>query len=156
MADLFGQLEAALRFHGLPVTAQRRIVLEAIAACRGEHPTADKVLARARALHPDVSRATVYRTLERLAELDVLRIVCHPGPAVRYDPDLGRHHHLVCRACRKIVDLRAPELDHVPLPAGIPQGFAISDYSIEFQGLCRECRRRRQRGASHTKHSRRG
>ncbi len=142
MADILAELESVLRLHGVPVTLQRRLVLEAVAALRDAHPTADAVLANLHARHPEVSRATVYRTLERLADLKVLRRVSHPGPAVRYDPDLARHHHLVCRGCRKIVDYHAPELDRIALPDGDPEGFCISDYSILFEGLCGKCRRR--------------
>lgn len=135
------ELERLLRAQGLPLTVQRRIVLEAVLE-RTDHPSADRIHQDIRASHPEVSRATVFRTLEKLTELGVLRRVCHPGSSVRYDPKAERHHHLVCLRCAKMVDFSDPKLDALALPPKGVQGFQISDYSIQFRGLCDDCRTR--------------
>lgn len=138
------QRDALVRVDGLVLTVQRRAILETILP-RTEHPTADRVFALVRASHPEIGRATVYRTLEKLNALGIIRKVCHPGAAVRYDPCTERHHHLVCRRCGAMVDVEVPEMHAIALPAKLAQGFDIEDYSIQFRGVCKGCRRRRRR-----------
>lgn len=135
------EAERLLRGRGLYLTVQRRLVLETVLG-RMDHPSAERVYREIRASHPEVSRATVYRTLEKLADLGLLGKVCHPGPATRYDPKTERHHHLVCTRCERVIDWTAPGLDAIPLPTRAPGGFQVRDYSIHFRGLCGECRRR--------------
>ena len=133
---------------GLVLTRQRRAILEAIAH-RDDHPTAAGIFALVSARHPGTSRATVYRTLEKLAALGIIRKVCHPGAVVRYDPRPERHHHLLCRLCGAMIDVEAPGIQVTALPAKPVQGFVIEDYAIEFRGVCGVCRRgnRRTRAA---------
>ena len=135
-------LEAACHLHGLPLTVQRRVILEALAA-RTDHPTADDILEDVRRRLPEVSRTTVYRVLDTLVRLGLAVRICHPGASARFDPRTERHHHLVCVQCEKVVDLHVPALSALPLPNTRSVSFAISDYSIHFRGLCGDCRGRR-------------
>lgn len=143
-------LAAVCRAHGLPLTVQRRTVLEALLA-RDDHPTADQILADVRARLPGVSRTTVYRVLDTLVGLDLAVKICHPGAGVRFDAKTGRHHHLVCLRCEKMVDLHEPALDALPLPDARRVGFEVRTYSIHFRGLCADCRRGRTRTTARTR-----
>ena len=131
------KLQALCRQHGLYMTNQRRAVLVALAP-RLDHPTADQILDDVRRRTPGISRTTVYRVLEAMVRTGVVRKVCNPGAAVRYEVETKRHHHLVCLNCEKIVDLRDPTLDALPLPSK-RSGFRIADYAIQFRGLCARC-----------------
>jgi Fur family peroxide stress response transcriptional regulator len=132
-------LEQLCRQGGMPLTAQRRAVL-AVVLERGDHPTADQVFADLRSRRSGVSRATVFRTLETLARIGVLAEAALPGPAVRYDRRVERHHHLVCLRCRQAVDLLDPRLDRLRLPDTSKHGFEAADFSVQIRGLCRSCR----------------
>ena len=134
------EFEARCRRLGLPVTTQRRAVLRALAR-RADHPTADQLYEDLRESHPDLSRTTVYRVLDALVRLGVVRRASHPGAAVRYDALITRHHHLVCTACGAMADLPAPALDTLPAPRSVPPGFELVDYSVYFHGTCSACRR---------------
>jgi len=140
-AARLGELEAACRRHGVPLTVQRRVVLEELAG-RTDHPTADQLLIDVRTRLPGVSRTTVYRVLETLVRLGLAVKTCTPGSAVRFDPRTERHHHLVCLQCERVIDLHAPSLDGLRVSAVRTAGFEISDYSVHFRGTCPECRRR--------------
>ncbi len=131
------ELEQLCRQHGLPVTVQRRVILESLSA-RADHPTADHIFDDVRRRYPEISRTTVYRVLETLVRVGIARKVCHPGAAARYEMDTRRHHHLVCLNCEAMVDLEDPSLDDLALP-GKDLGFYIEDYSIQFRGLCSKC-----------------
>ncbi|MCU0981741.1 MAG: transcriptional repressor, partial [Pirellulaceae bacterium] len=90
---------------------------------------------------PGLSRTTVYRVLDTLVELGVVRRLPHAGSGARFDGKIQRHHHLVCRKCGCIIDIETSSLDGLHVPAGERQGFEIADYSVHFVGLCQECRR---------------
>ncbi len=136
----------ACKAQGLPLTIQRRAVLEELAAVSG-HPTADEVHARVSKRVPGLARATVYRALDALVGAGVARRVLHSGAAIRYEVKTHRHHHLVCTGCGKIVDLEDPALDNLPVPETGEHGFSIDDYTVQFFGRCPACtagRRRRR------------
>jgi len=133
------RFEEACRSRGIPVTVQRRTVFEALLDNQA-HPTADEVYEIVRRRLPDVSRTTVYRILETFVQLGLVMRVCHPGSAVRFDPKMHQHHHLVCTQCEKILDFEDRSLDQIPLPNTRPSGFEIQTYHIHFRGLCAECR----------------
>jgi Fur family transcriptional regulator, peroxide stress response regulator len=138
--DSLRRLEEICREKGLPVTSQRRTVLEVLLR-RSDHPTADQVYEAVQAGLPQISRRTVYRVLDTLVEFDLIRRVHHPGAVARFDGMIHRHHHLVCTRCHKILDLESSALDDMPLPAGKPQGFVIHDFSVQFMGVCPDCRK---------------
>lgn len=122
----------------LPLTIQRRAVLEELVAVAG-HPTAEEVYERVRIKVPGISRATVYRVLETLVEAGLSRRVFHPGAAARFEVKTQRHHHLVCAGCGKIIDLEDPALDNLPFPDARKLGFSIDDYTVQFYGRCPAC-----------------
>ncbi len=128
--------------HGLPLTIQRRVILKALVD-RDDHPTADQIFEDIKALTPGVSRTTVYRALETLVRLGVARKAKHYKAAARFDANTGRHHHLVCLKCDKMADLDDPSLDQIGLPHPRRTGFEIIDYSVYFEGLCSECRQKK-------------
>ena len=98
------EFEAECRRRGLAVTIQRRTVFGELSG-RKDHPTADQVYDSVRGRLPGLSRTTVYRVLETLVDAGLARKVHHAGGVARFDPMTGRHHHLVCDACGRLVDL---------------------------------------------------
>lgn len=136
-------LEEICRERGLPLTNQRRTVLEVLLQ-RNDHPTADQIFEMVQERSPRISRRTVYRVLDTLAELGLIRRVHHPGATARFDGKTHRHHHLVCIRCNKIIDLKSPGLDDISLPKGKPQGFEIYDFSVQIMGTCPDCQKKRK------------
>jgi len=130
--------ERECRSRGLALTVQRRTVFEELEG-RHDHPTADQVYESAHDRLPSLSRTTVYRVLETLVETGFARKVHHPDAVVRFDPATERHHHLVCESCGRLVDLDDSVVPPVPIPELEGTGFRIRDYSVSFNGLCRNC-----------------
>ena len=139
------QFEQACRTQGLPVTTQRRTVLEMILE-REDHPTADQVYEQVRTRLPSLSRTSVYRILDTLVRLGIIAKICHPGAATRFDPKIRQHHHLICMHCDKILDLEDQQLDNIPRPNVRGSGFKIHDYHIHFRGLCADCASKQMKG----------
>jgi Fur family transcriptional regulator, stress-responsive regulator len=125
-----------LRSRGWRLTAQRRVIAEVMT---GEHVhvTADDVFERSRAVLPEVSRATVYNTLNELVGMGELHEMTHADGRKRYDPNVEeRHHHLVCVDCGRILDVRA---DAPQLPADERHGFELVDVEVTFRARCPDC-----------------
>jgi Fur family transcriptional regulator, stress-responsive regulator len=129
-------LVARLRDRGWRLTAQRRVIAEAMT---GEHVhlTADEVFERARQALPEVSRATVYNTLHELVGMGELLEMTHADGRKRYDPNVAvRHHHLVCVDCGQMLDVTA---DEPRLPDDQRHGFELLDIEVTFRARCPDC-----------------
>ncbi len=133
--------EKLCRERGVPLTVQRRVILESLAP-REDHPTADQVFGDVAQRLPGLSRTTVYRVLETLVEMGVIHKASHLGSAARYDPNTERHHHLTCLSCHKVMDVEDGTLQRLQLPKAQAKGFAIRDYSVHFKGYGPECLRK--------------
>ena len=144
--------EALCRERGLPLTVQRRAVLETLLA-RRDHPTAEQIHAAVAERLRGISRATVYRILEVLVRAGVVRKVWHAAAGARFEIAARRHHHLVCVACDTVKDFEDPGLEDLEPSLGRRFGFRLMDYSIQFLGLCRDCAAR-PRSSRRVKHAR--
>lgn len=135
----YKRLATACRREGIPVTVQRRIIYSALLE-RDDHPTVEQVFAQVKERIPGVSRTTVYRTLETLANLGLVRRTNHFAASVRFDGNMARHHHLVCMACGNIIDLPDSTTTVANLRDVRRSGFLLRDYSIYFEGFCSDCK----------------
>ena len=133
------RFEQLCREQGVPFTVQRRVILESVLDL-DDHPTADQVHEVVCSRIPGISRTTVYRTLETLAQMGVITKACHPGKPVRYDTRIEVHHHLVCLRCDEVVDIFDEHLDALPIPDTSESGFEVSDFRVQLRGVCRRCR----------------
>jgi len=136
--DLF---EERCRQQGIPCTVQRRAVLDIILDS-DHHPTTDQVFDVVRDRVPGISRTTVYRTLETLVRMDIITKTCHPGSAVRYDPRVEIHHHLVCLYCDDVIDIDSEQLNLLPVPDTSKEEFDVFDFRVQLRGICRNCKKK--------------
>lgn len=124
---------------GLPLTAQRRALLEVLSG-RDDHPTVDQIYAELTESIPEVSRTTVYRSLETLAGLGLLNRVEHPGSSVRFDPNNEPHHHFLCSACGALSDLQQDALSGTSHLAYLGEGGGrVEEISVLVRGRCHGC-----------------
>ncbi len=94
-----------LRKRGYRLTPQRFMILSVIQEAE-EHLSIDQITERVQERNPYVSLSTIYRTLELLRELGLVRENHLPGEQPHYEAAEGKaHHHLVCRNCRAIIHL---------------------------------------------------
>lgn len=140
--EKLNRFEQLCREKGIPLTVQRRVILESLAV-REDHPTADQVFEGVASRLPGLSRTTVYRVLETLVEMGVVDKASHLGSAARYDPNTERHHHLTCVQCHRVVDLEEQALPALKLSLAKTGQFEILDYSVHFRGYCRDCAKKK-------------
>lgn len=121
--------------HGHRVTSPRRRVIDAVLG--HERPfTAEQIVAEA----PDAGRATVYRTLELLASVDVLnRILQADGHPAYVVGSPGHRHHLVCSGCGATVSFTACPVDELVENLRESTHYAIAGHHLEVFGTCPTC-----------------
>jgi len=122
---------------GLKRTPQRLAILEYLEG-NTSHPSAEDVYRHVRRRFPTISLATVYKTLETLRDRGYVRELAIDPARRRYDPDTSEHHHLICTACRRVVDIASPVA--LSVPAEGLCGFELLGSHVEFYGLCPSCR----------------
>jgi Fur family peroxide stress response transcriptional regulator len=140
-------LETISRQRNLPVTVQRRVVLDALLD-RHDHPTVDQLYEDVKERMPGVSRTTIYRALETLVDLGLARRTNHFEASARFDGNTDHHHHLVCRSCNRVTDIDHPSLNKFAPPSLGNIAFEVLDYSIHLEGLCAKCQKSGAKAAS--------
>lgn len=133
------EVAGVFRKAGLPLTVQRLVVYERLAGSN-DHPSAETLYKALKPRYPSLSLATVYKTLQTLGKLGLVREVASPSHQTRYDALTGVHHHAVCSRCGKIEDLFDPSLD--VLHCSLSSGFQAEGHSVNFHGLCAGCSKR--------------
>lgn len=121
------------------VTAPRR-ALSSLIARRSGHFTANDLIADAH-LRKVAGRATVFRTLDLLAEQGALERIDLPSGEHAYvacAPE-EHHHHVVCRNCGKSVEVADSGLQSVVGEIARRSGYAIDAHRLELFGLCPTC-----------------
>ena len=128
-----------LREQGSRVTAQREAILK-IFEEYGDHLGADDVYNLLLKRKKPISKSTVYRTLELLTGIGILRKLEFNGGVYRYElsEPSSNHHHAVCTRCGKIIDLKFEEVSELFKKAE-KMGFFVNNYSIILYGLCPSC-----------------
>jgi Fur family ferric uptake transcriptional regulator len=142
LAEPWNEVPTRMRRRGLRWTPQRRTVIEVLAHSRG-HVTAAELVERCRELDPATTPSTVYRTLDVLEELGLVRHghaadgreEFHVGPAVE------EHAHLVCHACGGRWELPRDRAAEVLRAFAAVDGFEPDLAHTTIVGTCGACRR---------------
>lgn len=129
------QVESAIgkmRGRGYKATPQRVSVLEALAS--EQHQSLEEIKGRC----PEVGLVTVYRTLDLLGQLGLVRRL-DLGDGPRYELAEDHHHHLICESCGDISEFEECPLNLKLLPS-VRADFEVRSHSLEVYGRCSECR----------------
>jgi Fur family ferric uptake transcriptional regulator len=127
-----------LRRHGVQVTAQRLAVLAAVS--RQQHGTADDVAKAVRAEIGVISRQAVYDALGLLADKGLIRRIQPAGSPARYEDRAGdNHHHLICRACGRMVDVDCAVGSAPCLTPADDSGYEVDEAEVVYWGRCPKC-----------------
>jgi Fur family ferric uptake transcriptional regulator len=122
-------------------TRARRAVITAICEAGGQVSPAT-LLTRGRAHHPELGLVTVYRTLDLLLGLNLVRKLhlddgCHSYAAATH----LHGHHVICQRCQRAVEFEGCNLDAVVAAVQAQTGFEVRMHWLELFGVCPECQR---------------
>jgi Fur family ferric uptake transcriptional regulator len=134
------EAERRLAERGLRLTPQRSAVFGALLRSH-RCLSAAQVHEAARRESPDLGLMTVYRTLDILAGMGVVRRVHGSDRCEAFVPALEHHGHaVVCTSCGRASEFTQCHLDAVAAAAARETGFTIADHFLQFSGVCGECR----------------
>lgn len=118
-------------------TRQRLAVEETLASVSGFR-SAQEIHAM---LNGSVGLATVYRTLQRLADADDVDVMRTPeGEAIYRRCSPTHHHHLVCRTCGRTVEVDGPAVERWASSVAAEHDFVDVQHTLEIFGTCTSCR----------------
>jgi Fur family ferric uptake transcriptional regulator len=119
------------------ITPSRLAVAKAVLD-RSGHFSVDDILVQL----PGVGRATVFRTMKLLSEMDILCRVLLEDGSLRYRVShrQDHHHHLVCISCASVQELDACIDPEVLGDLARSTGYEIEGHWLEFFGRCAACR----------------
>lgn len=128
---------------GYKWTGQREQVLRALLNCCSQHVSAEELHAILEQKQADVGLATVYRTLDVLAEVGIVHRLMFGDGCSRYElaDDLHHHHHLICNRCNQVWEVPLDLLGKLERKIERDYHFSITGHHLKFFGLCARCRR---------------
>ncbi|RNL77490.1 Fur family transcriptional regulator [Nocardioides marmorisolisilvae] len=127
-----------LRASGHRLTPQRELVLAAVETLG--HATPDEVYAEVRTRSEAINLSTVYRTLELLNELGLIKHAHLTDRAPTYHAAGGHEHaHLVCRGCHKVISVGTGKFEAALKSLVDEQGFTPDYGHLSVFGQCADC-----------------
>jgi len=128
-------IEKRIAEKGIRPTRQRLRVLAYLAdiPC---HPTVDQIYSALRQDMPDLSRTTVYNTLDVFLKAGLVRSLTISSHEACYEYALNQHSHFLCEHCGKIYDFN---ISITPITDHDLDGFQIHDKHVYFKGICPKC-----------------
>ena len=121
-------------------TRQRRAITEALADAP-DFQSAQDIHDTLRHAGDKVGLATVYRTLQAMAEAGEVDVLKGAGGESAYRRcSTHHHHHLVCRSCGRTVEVTGPAVEKWADAVAREHDFAEVSHSLELFGICAECR----------------
>jgi Fur family ferric uptake transcriptional regulator len=120
-------------------TRQRAAVSALLAEVEGFH-SAQQLHAMLRERGERVGLTTVYRTLQGLSDSGEVDVMRPPGGEHLYRRcSEGHHHHLVCRACGRTVEVAGPAVESWATRVAAAHGYADVSHTLEIFGTCPDC-----------------
>lgn len=127
---LFDNLFAA---KGIKMTEQRWIIIQAVGQSK-DHPDADQVCARAKAMDSEIGIATVYRTLTLLADLEIIQQHDFGDGRARYEIQTDHHHHLIDTDTGSVVEFKNDDLEKIKQTIASELGYELTGHRLELYG----------------------
>jgi Fur family transcriptional regulator, ferric uptake regulator len=137
-------------------TRARRAVLAALCEANGQ-ATPAQLLALGRTHQPNLGLITVYRTLEILSALGLVRklhldegcstYALSPAGVLHADSEMARSthaahahsHHVICQRCHRATEFAGCDVDAIVAAVEAQTGYRVREHWLEMFGLCPDC-----------------
>lgn len=136
---------AHLERKNLRNTVERFTILEEIYS-RKDHFEADQLYVSLKKKRGNVSRATVYNTLELLVSCDLVKKHQFGRNQAQFEKSFGykQHDHVICVDCKKVVEFCDPRIQQIKTMVGELLNFKITHHSLNCYGICSACQIQRE------------
>ena len=133
-----GSLRSTLHERGMRMTPQRQLVLDAVRELG--HATPEAICKKVQGTAPTVNITTVYRALDLLEQLGLVRHTHLGHGAPTYSAEEHEHVHLACHRCGRIDEVAIELLDELGKLLLAERGFELDPTHLALSGTCRNCR----------------
>lgn len=127
------QLEKACSEAGLKMTDQRKTILRILSEAE-DHPSIEELHARVKKADPSVSMATMYRTMNTLAELELVTKHEFKETFARFELNTDHHHHLIDVETGDVIEFTNTELEAIKEKIAESLGYELVDHTLELYG----------------------
>lgn len=125
---------------GLRMTGQRRVIAQVLED-NADHPDVEELYARASALDPNISLATVYRTVKLFEEAGILdKLEFGDGRARYEDAERDHHDHLIDLNTGEVIEFVDPEIEALQEKIAQKLGYELRGHRLELYGVPRKPR----------------
>ncbi|NJK88555.1 MAG: transcriptional repressor [Myxococcales bacterium] len=138
--DVLSILREYVAKNGLKFTRQRELIADVFFKAGG-HLKVEDLLERVREVDPQVSLATVYRTMKLLTECGLAEPHRFRDGHTRYEPSEGEdehHDHLICTECGRIVEFFNSDIERLQEQIAASFGFQVHHHRMELYGTCND------------------
>lgn len=104
------------------------------------HPNVETIYKEVLKKNDKISLATVYRNLEKLYKSNLITKVVLPNKQERFDGNIEKHYHAVCKDCGEIIDIFIDYFDEIDKLTQEKTGIKIFDHDILFTTICSKCK----------------
>ncbi|MCI5824044.1 MAG: transcriptional repressor [Candidatus Gastranaerophilales bacterium] len=115
---------------------QRELIYEQLKS-NPIHPTAEEVYLQLKPHHPNISLATVYRNLNKLAESSIIKKIQGLDASDRFDHNTHEHYHFICEKCRRVYDVNLELLSYINDKV---KDRNIKSFDLLLKGICNNCK----------------
>lgn len=139
--ELLEEFKALLKKNGEKFTIQREVILETLYNSH-EHLTPEALHQLIQKERPELKTgiATIYRTLSRLEESDMVTSLSFGAQGKKYELGAKDHHdHMICTKCGKITEFVDEEIEKRQHTIAEKFGFEMLDHSMQIYGICKKC-----------------
>lgn len=135
------KLAGILRDNGFKVTPQRLAVYEVLADSH-THPNAEMLYNQLRPKYPSMSFATVYKTVEILSQLGLIKVLNTGEGSSRYDAYVTEHSHIQCKSCGRVDNVGPLSVANLDDEVANETGYKVQGQQFYFYGICAECQKK--------------
>lgn len=134
------RINRLLHDHGLRATRQRQLVLHILEESDG-HLDAEGIWTRGKDYDPELSLATVYRTLNLLKEIDLVsqRYFSRDHKKEYYEPRKEEHYHFTCLGCGEVIEVHTNRIHQARQEMAGEMGLEFTHACVCFEGYCPSC-----------------
>jgi len=137
------KIKRKLMSSGFKLTSQREATVRVLLQHEADHLGAEEVFMRVKENNPEIGMATVYRTLELLADLHIVEKMNFGDGIARFDlrgdDHEHMHHHLICAVCGKLKEIKDDWLLELEQRLEREYGFTVLDHRLDFTGKYQTC-----------------
>ncbi|MEA2071112.1 MAG: Fur family transcriptional regulator [Asgard group archaeon] len=133
------ELIKILRESNKKITPQRLAICEFILDNK-KHFSAEEIFDNIRKRYPSISRATIYKTLSLLKELDIVKELCFSGEPAKYDTNTDLHANIICANCHKIRNYESQLIENFWEDLTKEIGKEPVNHRIDFFIICEDCK----------------